>query len=217
MHSNPLATTKAILFDFDDTLVASREAKWAQHKTVARTHYNLELTDEELLKHWGKPLPQMVQAIYQTDDIPLALERASGFRGEFPKLLFPETMAVLETAHQKGFKLGIVTATTRASLTYDLNRLNFPLHTLDYLQTAEESEFHKPDPRVFDPAIAWLEEQGLTPDQVVYVGDARHDREAAVSAGFGFIGVCTGLVSPESFEAEGTTYCSKVGDLLEYL
>jgi phosphoglycolate phosphatase len=46
--------TRAVVFDHDDTLVATIEAKWAQHKHVARTWYGKALSDEELREHWGQ-------------------------------------------------------------------------------------------------------------------------------------------------------------------
>lgn len=49
---------KAVLFDHDNKLVATKEAKWAHHKFVAQKFYGRELLDDDILPHWGKPLPQ---------------------------------------------------------------------------------------------------------------------------------------------------------------
>ncbi len=59
---------KAVIFDFDDTLVESRAVKWAQHKTVAKKFYNIELSDEDMRTHWGKPFTELVSVLYKNSD-----------------------------------------------------------------------------------------------------------------------------------------------------
>ncbi|WP_414479912.1 HAD family hydrolase, partial [Pseudomonas aeruginosa] len=70
---------------------------------------------------------------------------------------------------------------------------------MDYTQTADDTPFHKPDPRVFEPALTWLETQDVRPEEVYYIGDGLHDMKAALGAGFNFLGVETGLVTAEQF------------------
>src|SRR3990167_3035233 len=59
---------KAVIFDFDDTLVESRVLIWAQHKFVAKKFYNIILSDEELRKHWGKPIDLLITTLYKNSD-----------------------------------------------------------------------------------------------------------------------------------------------------
>ena len=60
---------KAILFDHDDTLVATIQAKWAQHKFIAKTFYGKDLQDDEIRLHWGKPYSVLIRLLYNTDDV----------------------------------------------------------------------------------------------------------------------------------------------------
>lgn len=206
---------KVVLFDFDDTLIGTIEAKWASHKQVARTYYHKELTDEELRRHWGKPLSTLVGLIYGTTDIPLALKREHATRDTFPKRLRDDTVTTLKGLQAAGYKLGVITAATRQSFTHDLTYMGLTKDFFDYTQTEESTIYHKPDPRVFTPTLDWIEELEVKPAEVVYVGDALHDMSAALGAGFEFIGITTGLVTQTEFKASHVQTINKLSELLQ--
>ncbi len=204
---------RAVLFDHDDTLVATYRAKFAEHKYIAKTYYNRELTDADILPHWGKPLRALMTELYDTDDVEQALAYNLSVHSRFPKLLLHDTIKTLTALHQAGKKLGVITATHRISFNYDLETLGIPSSLFDYTQTEEETTFHKPHPRVFDPAKAWLKQEMISPDEVLYVGDALNDLRAAHGAGFEFVGVCTGLCTAAGFKLYGASTITKLGDL----
>jgi phosphoglycolate phosphatase len=190
---------KAILFDHDDTLVGTIEAKFEQHKYIANKWYGKDLSDQEIRLHWGKPLRELFGVLYETDDTDTALARVMEIHKEFPKLLFEDTIPTLKALNLKSIKLGLVTAASRFSLEHDLEDMAIPRGLFDFIQSEEDSEYHKPDPRVFTAAITWLESQNILPGEVTYVGDGLHDAKAALGAGFNFIGVETGLVTHQQF------------------
>ncbi len=205
---------QAVLFDWDDTLVATIEAKWAEHKHVARTWYNKELLDEELREHWGKPLLTMICLLYETEDVNTALERIHQVHRDFPKRLFEETLGVVERLREDNKLVGILTAHTTVGFEYDLETLGVAPALFDYIQTSDNTLSHKPDPRVFDPAKQWLSRRGINPKETVYVGDGLYDMHAATRAGLQFIGIETGLVSKRRFRELGATAVSNLTDLI---
>lgn len=206
-------TPKAIFFDHDDTLVATFEAKQLHHKYIAKTFYGKELTDEEVRLHWGKPLKTLMQILYETPDAETAMAHNIATRDLFPKRCFEGTVETLAALRAQGLKIGLVTATARFSLQHDFLTLHIPETLFDYVQTEEDTKFHKPDPLVFAPTIGWLAEQHIAPCETIYVGDTLNDMRAALGAGFQFIGVGTGLVSPEEFEKENVRAVAKLSDL----
>jgi phosphoglycolate phosphatase-like HAD superfamily hydrolase len=206
---------KAVLFDHDDTLVATREAKWEQHRHIARTYYGKELTDEELHRHWGKPMRTLVGLLYGTVDIERALLLTTRVHHNFPKQLYEDTLGTLGQLRMSGKKIGLISAILDVQLAEDLEHLGIPSELFDYTQTSDATPFHKPDPRVFEPALKWLEGQGITPAETVYVGDGLHDMKAALAAGFAFIGVGTGLVTPEEWDQHGVPAVQRLADLVE--
>ncbi|HSD56518.1 MAG TPA: HAD hydrolase-like protein [Candidatus Saccharimonadales bacterium] len=190
---------KAVFLDHDDTLVGTIEAKWAHHKHVAKKFYGRELTDDDIRPHWGKPLGELVCLLYGTDDGTQAMAHNTATHEAYPKVLFPGTIPTLRRIRAAGLVTGIVTATSSFSFEHDLELHGIPRELVDYTQTEEDTLFHKPDPRVFDPALAWLEGQSISPSEVLYIGDGLHDMKAATGAGFNFLGVETGLVTADNF------------------
>ena len=205
---------RAVLFDHDDTLVATIETKWAQHQHVAKTRYNRDLGEKDLREHWGKPLRVMVGLLYGTDDIDQAMDYIMLVRDDFPKRLFESTLGVVERIRQTARPVGIITAHSREGFELDLDELGIPRELFDYTQTADDTLFHKPDKRVFDPAIEWLDSMQIKPEQAMYVGDGLHDMQAANEAGLQFVGVETGLVTAQQFRSVGAV---AVADLTELL
>jgi phosphoglycolate phosphatase-like HAD superfamily hydrolase len=112
-----------------------------------------------------------------------------------------------------GKKVGIITATTRFSFEHDLDQHHIPRDLLDYTQTADDTAYHKPDKRVFDPVLSWLENVAIRPGEVIYIGDGLHDMKAALESGFSFLGVETGLVTAEQFKSAGASSIPSIASL----
>jgi len=205
---------QAIFFDHDDTLVNTIGTKWAQHKYIARRFYDRELSDDDIREHWGKPLDVMIGLLYGTDDLQDAMQNVLATRDRFEKELFEFTMPTLRMLKLGGYALGVITATSSDSFNHDLEYHNVGIELFDYVQTSEDTKFHKPDPRVFVPAVSWLSDNSIKPENVLYVGDGLHDMKAAKDAGFVFFGVETGLVSAEEFAANGAKSVKNVGKLV---
>jgi phosphoglycolate phosphatase len=209
-----LSSIKAVFFDLDDTLVNTMSPKWAQHKHIAKTYYGKTLEDEEIKLHWGKPLTELMQILYETSDVEKAISHNTAMRPHFPKMLFDSVLETLTLLRNTGKKLGLVTATTRSNVLYDFDRLLFPKELFEYVQTEEDTQHHKPDPRVFDPAMLWLQQHQIDPCETLYIGDHVNDMKAARGAGLHFIGVATGLYSIAEFEQHGAQALSHLAALL---
>jgi len=210
-------TIKVVFFDHDDTLVGTIGPKWRQHKHVARTFYDKELTDDEIKEHWGRPLTELMCLLYGTDDIDQAMVHTKATHENFPKELFTATVPALHHLKAEGKLTGIITATTHFSLDHDLALHEIPKSLLDYIQTSDDTPYHKPDSRVFEPALAWLTDRNIRPDEVLYVGDSLYDLQAAAGAGFNFLGVETGLVTAGEFKDKNVKSIPGIGELIDGL
>lgn len=214
---NTIKNIKAVFFDYDDTLANSLQAKWAHHKYVAKTHYGKTLSDDEIREHWTNPFSQLVGLLYGDENLERAMENNLAHEAKFPKTLFADTIHILEQLHSNGFLTGIVTSTSRRSLMQDLSRYKFPDNLVDYIQTEDDTPYHKPDPRVFAPLLNYLADQRIKSTQVLYVGDGLHDMKAALEAGFNFLGVTTGLVSAQQFTEAGVKSVAKLADIQDLI
>jgi HAD superfamily hydrolase (TIGR01549 family) len=142
------------------------------------------------------------------------MKRVLKHHAEFPKTAYPETAEVLKTLKDNGYFVGVVTATNRISLDYDIESMKLT-GLFDYTQTEEDTDYHKPNPKVFDPAIEWLKTHDVQLNEVLYLGDGLHDMKAALGAGFQFIGTARGFVSVKQFNEQGTQAINHIGELIQ--
>ncbi len=138
-------------------------------------------------------------------------------RNDFPKALFEDTIETLTTLRNAKIKIGLVTATTLSSLENDFTTLNISKELFDYIQTEEDTIYHKPDSRVFEPALKWLAQENIHPNEVIYVGDSLGDMKAALGAGLQFLGVHTGLISLEEFRENQVNGVQRLKEITELL
>jgi len=210
---------KAVIFDFDDTLVESRLLKWAQHKHVAKKFYNLDLTDEDIREHWGKPLDALIYELYRkSDTVEEMHKKLSSVTHGYMKKVYDGSPDVMKKLRENNIEIGVVSATNKNYLIEDLVRLEFPVDEMFIMQGSDEVSAHKPDPGVFVPALKKLKEKGITKEEIVYVGDSLDDIRAAHGAGINFIALTTGLYTEEDFRNAGAkVILSKIGELLDFI
>ncbi|UCF14937.1 MAG: HAD family hydrolase [Phycisphaerales bacterium] len=183
---------KAVLFDFDQTLVDSadgfrRAEKQAQKKIfedISVTSWNDFLSVyrylrkqfhrasnlsrkalwEEVYRHHGRPCDSCVLEKWE-DDYWLTVKARTA--------LFPETLSTLRNLARR-FKLAVIT-NTQAQAGGQKHRLTDTPHLTDCFDTVivagEAGVPSKPDPGVF---LMCLETLSLDPGQAVYVGDDWH-------------------------------------------
>lgn len=208
---------KIVVFDFDDTLVESRIAKWSQHKHVAKKFYNIDLTEEELLKHWGKPFDLLISELYQhSDTLEKMHEAIFSTKGDFPKKVFKKSVSTINKLLENNIKVGVLSAMNKNFIGEDLINFGFPAKNFSIIQGADETKVHKPNPGVFIPLLKNLKKDGIKKEEIVYVGDSIDDFYAASKAGIDFIAVTTGLYSYSDFKKGGAKVIVKeIQDILK--
>jgi pyrophosphatase PpaX len=181
-----------VLFDLDGTVIDSGAIILASMRHAAETVVGGEWSDDELMKAVGGPglEAQMVALdpakvdelvrVYRAHNEPLhdTLEYCTGMD------------VVLGELHERGHRLGIVTAKRR--LTADMAFARLPIdHLFETVVGGDETERHKPDPA---PLLLALERLGASPADAAYVGDSPFDMQAANAAGLYAIGVSWGKI-----------------------
>lgn len=185
---------RAVLFDLDDTLLVTREAKWEQSRFVARTHFGFELTDAELEAAWGKPFETMIAEQYRNSaSLAEMIAANDASEDQYPKRVVPGAPETVQELRALGLRLGVVTSTRTAKAEDQLLRTGFDREAFDLVQGPESTAFHKPDGRVFEPALQRLAAHGITAAEVVYVGDSALDRAAALGAGLDLVAIASPL------------------------
>jgi len=189
---------KAALFDFDDTLVDTFHSKIPAIIEYCSSVHNVAVTRDAIKALWGMPFWEKMKVLTASETIDT--ERYLTISEKHPLAPFPESEAVL-SALQSRVPIGIVTSLARPVLMHSLNALGWDTLRFTVLITEGEAPANKPDPRVFEPAIATL--NGIQRHEILYVGDALTDARAASDAGLRFIGVGRDAQRRESFREAG--------------
>lgn len=203
---------KAIIFDFDMTLVDTSHAiayamnRFAEIMGLRKVSYDEVLAtiglpmEKSLSVLWQGAKPEWLD-IYSSECRPLEYEKMRPFPG------VPETLKALK---DRGLKLAITS--NRRSVKKAIDHLGLGEY-FDLVLGLEEVNIPKPEPYILLEAIESL---GVGRDQVAYVGDTVIDMITAKNAGIVGIGVTTGPSSEEELvEAGAFLVLSSVNDVLK--
>ncbi|MCB9030643.1 MAG: HAD-IA family hydrolase [Deltaproteobacteria bacterium] len=211
-----MTSIKAVLFDYDDTLVQTRASKYLAIQALARDFYNYELTSEVISKDWGKSFDLLFKNLFGEidSDHEQVVSRYKSITDNFPMESYPDAvdtvMALIADKH-----VGVVTSTSRALIMPDLERLGFPVSDFLLIQTCEDTDIHKPNPEVFKPALLTLANHSIAPEEILYVGDSHIDFLAANGAGLKFAGIPREEKAFEKFKTEKITALDSLSALLD--
>lgn len=206
---------KAILFDFDETLVEAINVKWKQHQMTAKQFYNHELTEEVIRTYWGMPFEPMIELFYdKKDTVENMRNNYHSLDDQFPKSPFTDTIPVLTYLQNHSYWTGIVSSMHKESVIKDMKESGMPYKKMNLIQGSTDSKYHKPDPRVFDNAIHILKKVHITPQQMLYVGDDIRDMQAAHGAKIHFIAIPNGLTTKEEFMQHKVHCISTLSELI---
>jgi phosphoglycolate phosphatase len=208
---------KAVLFDFDDTLVTTFETKSRAVQDFGKKYYNKDVSLEVIRESWKIPFPQTLEYLFgDVDNYDSIVEKYMPFRNNYPAKAYPDAVEVINALSQK-YKVGVVSSSNKTALYNDLGLIGLSIDGFYYIQTSEDTSVHKPDPRVFMPIRNKLQEIQIHSGNIVYVGDGLMDYFAARDAGFSFYGICDRTTSKEKFTKEGAQTITALSDLLRLL
>ncbi len=193
---------KAIILDWDNTIVNSYDHLVIFHQEVGRQLGWPAVSEEELRAVWGKPFEELIQALWPTYD-------SKDFDAAYRKHILSQTVPAIEGAVEvisklkDSYLLGIITAAPRYEVEHFMTHLGLDKADFLVFQASGESEYHKPDARVFQTAITLLQERNIGKSEILYVGDSLSDFYAARDARLQFIAVLTGSTTRDQFQAAG--------------
>ena len=181
-----------VLFDLDGTVVDSGSIILASMRHATREVLGRDFGDAELMQAVGGPgleaqmevfAPERVDElvrVYRAHNEPLhdELEACVGMED------------VLLRLHEKGHRLGVVTAKRRSTVELAFARVPIA-HLFETVVGGDETQKHKPDP---EPLLLAAERMNARPDETAYVGDSPFDIRAAKAAGMHAIAVTWGRI-----------------------
>lgn len=205
---------RAVLFDFDMTLVDSSYAITACTNLLAEAKGLRQVTREEMLKVIGLPIEDAWGVLWgEVDPGWLGFYRDTykdieqeGFRE------FPGTRELPRILRKAGIKVGVVSNRKFARHAVEKSGL---MPFFDVVIGLEDVKRAKPDP---EPITTALERLGLGLEGAAYAGDTDIDVKTAVAAGVISIGMSTGgFGSKELKEAGADFVCACLLEIPETL
>ncbi len=176
-----------VLFDLDGTLLDTYELIIQSFLHTFDHYVPDRFTREDCIQFIGPSLQETFQSI-----LPEKTEEMVQYYREFNQKhhdalvhAFPGVTETVQTLHQNGYKLGIVTTKMRDTTLQGLNLAKIR----PYFQTIialDDVEKTKPDAEPIHKALARL---GATPEEAIMVGDSHHDILAGKNAGTKTVGV----------------------------
>lgn len=204
---------RAVVFDFDMTLVDSAGAIWSTMLAVAREKNLREPSLEEVRGTIGLLLTEALDRIWGQGGSSWAhryreIMRDNNYSGIEP---FPDTVPLLKDLRDR--RIAVAVASNR----HDVQAAMEALGLLGFCPVAigAANLEPKPSPAVLLEALSRLER---SPSESLYVGDTDLDMEAAVNAGVGAVGVVTGNCGPQVLRRAGAVkVLSRLGELIDVL
>jgi len=208
---------RAIIFDMDDTLIQTKVAKFAAHKHAAKHFYDLDITDTDIALHWGKPFPTMVAGIYgDVDPLETILDKYYSISANFPIHPYDGAEELIGKLALT-YPLGLLTAANHRLMVSAMDDAEISTTYFTYIQTSDDTSYHKPDPQVFLPALAHFGRQGINHHDILYVGDSIEDLRAARGAGIDFVGIAGHTTDQSVFAGAHAKFVINLSSLLDFL
>lgn len=207
--NNGMHNAENILFDLDGTLTDPKEGitKCISFALEQLGYKSPPL--EDLKKYIGPPLLQTFQEILGKDDkhkhytaVQLYLQRyfVEG-KGLVENRIYPEILPMLSKLQSTGKKLFVATSKRQVVAEKVIQHFNMQSYFLQIY--GPEMDGMRSDKGELIAYI--LEQENISPENAVMVGDRKHDIIGATNNGVRSIGVCWGYGSVEELESAGAT------------
>ncbi len=171
---------KAVLFDFDGTLINTNDLIFDSYKYAFKTVLGRDIGKSEILKLYGRPLRASLMAYGESGEALYRTYREfNESRHDFLAKPFDGAAEGVRKLHRDGFAVGVVTSKRLELLMRGLRLMKLE-DEFDVLITPADTEKAKPDP---EPVLLACAKLGVEPFDAVYVGDSEFDLAAGKAAG----------------------------------
>jgi beta-phosphoglucomutase len=194
---------RALIFDWDGILLDSGRAYYRAYERVLQDA-GISTTPREIYLREGQPTGQLLAHLFAERRIPVSesmiqamVNRRREYQSAIGCKFFPTIWRLLSELRDAGYKLGMVTGSSRKSVELVLTKEL--ASRIDVVITADDAKRPKPNPEPFRIAAEML---GLHGAQCLVVENAPFGIEAAHGAGCPVIGICTTLSAEDLQQAD---------------
>lgn len=197
---------KAVIFDIDGTLVDTVDMH-AEAWQRAFKEFGKEIGFQTIRDQVGKGGDQLMPVFLTKEELDKLGKQLEKRRGEIyqadymPKAKpFPKVRELFERIKSDGKQIALASSAPEKELEFYKKLLNIT-DLLEEETSADDAENSKPEPDIFQAAVAKLDK--VEPGDCVVVGDTPYDAIAAGKAGIKTIGVLCGGFPEKSLTDEG--------------
>lgn len=202
---------KAVLFDFDGTLIDTNELIYQSYNYAFQRVLDREIKKDEFIKLYGRPLRKSLIEDYGDVGYSLIDEYKAFNEENHDRLIrgFDNTTEGLILLKKSGVKLGIVTSKRLRMLLKGIDFLGYN-DIFEVLVSVDDTTKHKPYP---DPVLKGCEKLGINPSDTIYVGDSIFDLISGHKAGTKTCAVSYSLTAKEELLKQNPEYfCDSILD-----
>ncbi len=186
---------KAVIFDVDGTLVDSVDLH-AKAWQDAFKDFGHDFEFDQIRQQIGKGGDQLLPVFLTQEEIEAKGEELETHRGKVLKQrylsqiqAFPGVKALFERLRNDGIRT-VLASSAKADEVETYMSITGIEDLVDEQTSSEDAEKSKPHPDIFQAAMKKLD--GITPADVLVIGDTPYDAEAAGKAGLRAVGVLCG-------------------------
>jgi len=202
-----------LLFDLDGTLINTNELIIASFMHTLEKFYPGKYKREHVIPFMGPTLTESFSTVdaNRVDELITEYRRFNvEMHDEFVEE-YETVYETIETLHEQGYKIGIVTTKARNVVEMGLSYSRLK-QFFDVVITIDDVQNAKPHP---EPIQLALKKLNATPEETIMVGDNYHDIEGGKNAGTKTAGVVWSLKGKEFLESYHPDYMlEKMSDIL---
>ena len=180
-------TIKALLFDFDGTLLDTNELIIQTFMYVFDEKFSVQYTKDDCIPLIGSSLRQTFERITPNEVDEMIAKYREWNEAHHDELVkeYDGVVETLQQLHAMGIRLVIVSSKVHVNIVKGLQVLGVA-ELFEYIVGADDVEHVKPHPEPIEKALNYLQ---LSKDEVIMVGDNSHDIEGGQNAGVKTAGV----------------------------
>lgn len=191
----------AVLFDFDDTLMATREKRY---DALIETGNDLgtPITRDKLDTHWGKPFEELINSIAPAIEYQKFCSHYTKVMEKYEPKVQPGARDVLTVLHSNNIPIFVVSSGSRDFVKRDLVDGELWKY-VTRLWGYEDTPAHKPNPNTLSPVFKYIDNLKLRGAATPFIGDSLRDLKVAQENNLPFWAVLTGLSNRSDFQSNG--------------
>ncbi len=178
---------KALLFDFDGTLLNTNDLIIQTFMHVLNERFPGQYSPKDCLKFIGPSLKQTFNDIAPGEEEALIANYRAWNIEHHDELVseYPDVVSTLEQLKAQGIRLAIVSTKRNETIDRGLSIMG-ATHLFDVRIGTDDVKNVKPDP---EPVLLALQRLGIDKEDAIMIGDNSHDIEAGHRAGIRAAGV----------------------------